>query len=424
MSESISQNALSTVWSRLNPSHIVRGEGSFVFDSSGARYLDFTSGIGVTSTGHCHPKIVAAVQEQAGQLLFGQMNCMLPEQTIRYANALKNVTPDSIDCFFFGNSGSEAVEGAIKLARTATRRTNVIAFEGGFHGRTSLTMALTSSKGVYRAGYQPLPSGIAISPYPYVFRYGWDEAQTVEFCLEQLERVLKTQSMPDETAAILLEPVLGEGGYVPAPFDFVKELRRICDETGILLILDEIQTGFGRTGRMWACERSQVTPDILTMAKGIASGLPMSAIGASPELMAKWKPGSHGGTYGGGSAVGMAAALATLEVIESEKLLENADQQGQYLCDRLKTILTDCPDPKDVRGAGLMIGVELGSGKSAKATLVKRIQQECFQRGLMLLTCGAENNVIRFIPPLNVSREEIDTALETFERSVRVAMSD
>ena len=417
------KEALSDVWGRLNNSIIVRGEGSYILDDQGNRYLDFTSGIGVTATGHCHPQIVGAIESQASQLLFGQMNCMLPEITVRYATALRGKTPDSIETFFFSNSGAEAVEGAVKLARIATGRPNVIAFEGGFHGRTAMTMALTSSKKVYREGFQPLPAGVFFAPFPNSFYYGWTCQETVRFCLGQLERLLQTQSSAEETAAIIIEPVLGEGGFVPAPAEFLLGLREICDRTGILLIVDEIQSGFGRTGKMWAHEHSGISPDILTIAKGIASGLPMSAIGASHELMSRWTPGSHGGTYGGGSAISMAAALATLEVIENEQLIENARVAGSLLKERLELIVTKYSGTVDVRGHGLMVGVELmRDGKPDKPTAIN-IQAECLKNKLLILICGTGGNVLRWLPPLNVSEQEIDIACKTFELALENSVS-
>ncbi len=417
------KEALSDVWGRLNNSIIVRGEGSYILDDQGNRYLDFTSGIGVTATGHCHPQIVGAIESQASQLLFGQMNCMLPEITLRYATALRDKTPDSIETFFFSNSGAEAVEGAVKLARIATGRPNVIAFEGGFHGRTAMTMALTSSKKVYREGFQPLPAGVFFAPFPNSFYYGWSRKETVRFCLGQLERLLQTQSSAEETAAIIIEPVLGEGGFVPAPAEFLLGLREICDRTGILLIVDEIQSGFGRTGKMWAHEHSGISPDILTIAKGIASGLPMSAIGASHELMSRWTPGSHGGTYGGGSAISMAAALATLEVIENEQLIENARVAGSLLKERLELIVTKYSGTVDVRGQGLMVGVELmRDGKPDKATAIN-IQADCLKNKLLILICGTGGNVLRWLPPLNVSEQEIDIACKTFELALENSVS-
>lgn len=421
--ESSLQKLLSPAWGHLNRSPIVRGEGVYVYDTAGHRFIDFTSGIGVTATGHCHPRIVGAIQDQAAQLLFGQINCMIPEQTLRFAEALRTLTPAGLDCFFFSNSGAEAVEGAVKLAKIATGRTNVIAFTGGFHGRTAMTMALTSSKAGYRGGYQPLPAGVFFSPFPYAFRYGWDEEQTVEFCLDELERMFRSQTLPSETAALLIEPVLGEGGFVAAPPRFLSELRRICDQHGILLILDEIQSGFGRCGNFWAHTSSGIVPDILLMAKAIASGMPLSAIAASRQLMEHWSPGSHGGTYGGGSAVGMAAALATLQVIQEENLVDNAQQMGTHLTKRLTSLQQSFPVLADVRGRGLMIGCAFVDHAQPATELVKTLQQACLAEGLMLLSCGTYANVIRWLPPLIVTTEQIDEAIEIFAGALHAAMA-
>ena len=414
--------AISSAWGRLLKTPVVRGNGSWVHDIEGRSYLDFTSGIGVTATGHCHPAVVQAVQQQASELLFGQMNCMLPDKTVEYSRALRDVTPESIETFFFSNSGSEAIEGAVKLAKVATGRPNVIAFQGGFHGRTAMAMALTSSKGIYREGYQPLPSGVFFSSFPNALGDQRESEVAIENSLADLERLLKTQSMPSETAAMLIEPVLGEGGYLPVPPGFLRGLREICDRTGILLIVDEIQSGFARSGSMWAHEPSGIQPDILVMAKGIASGLPMSAIGASKDLMSRWRPGSHGGTYGGGSPLAMAAALATLNVIHDENLIENANREGAYLSACLRDALSCSPHQTDVRGPGLMIGVEFNNETGPDQGFVSALQHECLDRGLMLLTCGIGSNVIRWIPPVNVVRKDIDTALDIFECSINSVM--
>ena len=418
MPDSFEQKLLSPAWGHLNKSPIVRGEGVYVYDAAGTRFMDFTSGIGVTATGHCHPAVVKAIQEQAARLVFGQINCMIPAATLRYADALRSVTPEGLDCFFFANSGAEAVEGAIKLAKMATGRTNVIAFTGGFHGRTAMTMALTSSKGVFRAGYQPLPSGVFFAPYPYAFRFGWGEDQTVQFCISELERMLRSQTLPGETAAVLIEPVLGEGGFVPAPPQFLSHLRSLCNEHGMLLVFDEIQSGFGRTGDFWAHTSSGVTPDILVMAKAIASGMPLSAIAATRELMEHFSPGSHGGTYGGGSAVAMQAAQATLDVIRQENLVDNSRRIGAYLMKRLNALSERFPVLADVRGRGLMVACECVDQGQPATELVKAIQQKCLADGLMLLTCGTYSNVIRWLPPLVVTSEQIDQAVNIFKAAL------
>ncbi|MFN8530253.1 MAG: aminotransferase class III-fold pyridoxal phosphate-dependent enzyme [Anaerolineae bacterium] len=408
---------LSPVWSHMTTMQPVRGEGIYLYDAAGTRYIDFTSGIGVTNTGHCHPSVVKAIQDQAALLLHGQMNIVVPPTVAELGRLLDSVTPEGIDCFFFSNSGAEATEAAVKLARQATRRPNLIVFQGSFHGRTAQTMAMTTSKTVYRSFYAPAPSGIFVTPFPYTYqyavKYGWDEATTIEYCLDQLHKLLKAQTAPEETAAIVMEPVLGEGGYVPAPARFVQEIRALCSEYGILFIADEVQTGFGRTGSMFAIEDSGVTPDIMIMAKGLGSGIPISGIGASRALMEKWQTGSHGGTYGG-NALAAAAACATIHVMQDEDLPGNAARMGERLMDGLSELQSRHPVIGDVRGRGLMVGVEFMQGKEADKATTKAVQKACMDSNLLLLTCGTYENVIRWIPPLVVNESQIDEALSIF----------
>jgi 4-aminobutyrate aminotransferase len=427
----LDNDLISPVWTRYTPIVAERAEGSYVYDQDGTRYLDFTCGIGVTNTGHCHPKVVQAVQEQAATLLHGQVNIIFHAPLLQLAEELRTVVPDELDCFFFSNSGAEAVEGAIKLARHATGRPNVIVFQGSFHGRTALTMALTTSKTIYRVGYQPLPAGVFVAPYPYTYRYGWSPEETEEFCLREVEFLLETQTDPSETAAILVEPVLGEGGYVVPPPGFLKGLRRICDEHDLILIADEVQSGFGRTGKWFAVEHFGVTPDIMVLAKGLASGLPLSGVAARRELMERWIPGSHGGTYGG-NAVACAAAVATIRVIREEGLLENARQTGTWLMEQLRALQAEFPATGsgrrtgigDVRGVGLMIGAEFAASDGSPATdLAKTVGKSCLKRHLLLLTCGPWNNTVRWIPPLNVTREQAEEALAIFEDALVEAMA-
>ena len=410
---------LSPVWSHLTPFTAVRGEGIYLFDSEGNRYTDFTSGIGVTSTGHCHPNVVEAVRRQAGELIFSQVNIAVSRVVTELAAKLRSITPASIDTFFFSNSGAEAVEAAVKLARHATGRSNLIVFQGSFHGRTHQTMAMTTAKTVYRHRYLPLPGGVHVAPFPEGHGHGGNQADRVTYCLQQVELILAGQSAADETAAMIIEPILGEGGYLPAPPEFLRGLRRICDAHGILLIFDEVQTGLGRTGTMFACEHAGVDPDILVMAKGLASGLPLSAIGAGRALMARWETGTHGGTYGGGSAVPLAAALATVETILGEGLVENASRQGERLQAGLHELMRRTPGLSDVRGRGLMVGVEFrdGNGRPDK-TATKAVQKGCLEQGLLLLTCGTFENTIRWIPPLIVTADQIGEAVEIFGRAV------
>ncbi len=405
---------ISPVWSRFTDIVAMRGQGAYLYDQNGDAYLDFTTGIGVTSTGHCHPRVVAAIQEQAARLIHGQVNIVWHPPLIQLAEELSQILPPELDGYFFSNSGAEAVEGALKLARMATGRPNVIVFQGSFHGRTVGTMSLTTSKTIYRAGFQPLMPGVFVAPYPYAYRYGWDPEATSQWCLEELRLLLLTQTAPHETAAILVEPVLGEGGYVVPPPGFLRGLRQIADEHGILLIADEVQSGFGRTGRWFAHEHFDITPDIITIAKGLASGMPISGVIAPLTLMEKWTPGSHGGTYGG-NAVAAAAAVATIQTIRDEHLLDNAQVRGRQLMSGLQALQSDYPVIGDVRGLGLMIGTEFrdADGKPDKAT-AKAVAHACLDRHLMLLTCGPWDNTVRWIPPLVVNEQQVADALDIF----------
>ena len=414
---SVDNQHISPVWSRVTNIIVERGEGAYIFDVNGERYLDFTSGIGVTNTGHCHPRIVAAAKAQVEKIVHAQVNILYHPPLFRLADALREVVPPGLDTFFFSNSGAEAVEGAVKLARHATGRTNVIVFQGSFHGRTNLAMAMTTSKTIYRQKYQPLAAGVFVAPYPYWYRYGWEPEETSQWCLQELWHLLASQTAPDETAAIVVEPVLGEGGYVAPPPSFLPGLREICDEHGILLVADEVQSGFGRTGKFFAVEHFGVVPDVLIMAKGLASGFTLSGLAAPRALMDKWIVGSHGGTYGG-NAVSCAAAEATVRVLQ-DGLVENAAQMGAVLMDGLCEIQRRHPLLGDVRGLGLMVGTEFTHANGSPATdTAKAVIAGCREEKLLLLNCGTYGNVIRWIPPLIVTREQIETALGIFEQAV------
>jgi 4-aminobutyrate aminotransferase len=416
MTESLNQ--LSPVWTHLTQIQPERAEGLYIYDTDGNRYVDFTCGIGVTNTGHCHPRVVQAVKDQAEKLIFGQINIVIPPASVALAKALNEITLPAIDTFFFSNSGAEAVEASVKLARHATGKRNVIVFQGSFHGRTAQTMAMTTSKYIYRHNYQPLPAGVFVTPFPYSYYYGWDEERTTEFCMKQLDLLFHGQTTPEETAAIIIEPVLGEGGYVPAPAGFLQELRKICSEYGILLIADEVQSGFGRTGKFFAFEHADIEPDIIVMAKGLGSGLPISGIGSRRELMKKWKPGSHGGTYGGGSAIAAAAALATIHVIREENLVSNAFERGEQLIMSLRRLQDRFTIIGDVRGLGLMVATEFTRGGNPDKDIAKAVQKACLSRNLLLLTCGTYENIIRWIPPLIVTAEQLQDALEIFTQAL------
>lgn len=406
--------ALSPLLRQATPVRAVRGEGMYLFEEDGRRYLDFTAGIGVTSTGHCHPKVVAAAQEQVGRLIHGQYTTVLHPLLDELAEALTSRLP-GMDSVFFASAGSEAVEAAMRLARHATGRPNIVVFQGGFHGRTMGAASMTTSKLAVRAGLQPLMGGVVIAPFPYAHRYGWDEQSTVDFCLRELDFLLETVSAPRDTAAIFIEPVLGEGGYVPVPSSFMQGLRERCDRHGILLVADEIQTGIGRTGRFWGHEHSGVTADIVTSAKGLASGFPLSACVAASELMAKGWAGSQGGTYGG-NAVACAAALATLVVVEEEGLVDNAATVGQHLLSGCRQLADRHDLIADVRGLGLMIGIELADTDDLDAgPAAQRLLVEAAAEGLMTLTCGTRGQVLRLIPALIVTTEQADEAISILD---------
>jgi len=383
--------------------------GSSVYDVEGRRHLDFTAGIGVVSTGHCHPRVVDAAQQQVGSLIHGQYTTVQHRPLLELTERLTQVLPQHLDTLFFANSGSEAVEAALRLTRQATRRPNIIVFQGGFHGRTVATASMTTSGTRFSAGFSPLMSGVHVAPFPTAYRYGWSEQQATEFALQELDYLFATVTSADEVAAFVVEPVLGEGGYIPGNAEFFAGLRERADRHGILLVMDEIQTGFGRTGKYFGHQHFGVLPDVITFAKGIASGFPLSGIAASEELMSQAWPGSQGGTFGA-NAVACAAAVATIDVIAEEQLVDNAALRGTQLLEGARQRAIDAIG--DVRGLGLMVGSEFtasdGSPDTARA---QAAQQEAARRGLLLLTCGAHMNVVRMIPPLVVTEEEIDEGL-------------
>ncbi|MGY0020142.1 aspartate aminotransferase family protein [Streptomyces sp. YJ-C3] len=398
-----------------------RGEGVHLYGTDGRRYLDFTAGIGVTSTGHCHPRVVAAAQEQVGTLIHGQYTTVMHQPLQRLVDKLGGVLPAGLDSLFFVNSGSEAVEAAMRLARQATGRPNIVVAHGGFHGRTVAAASLTTSGTKIRTGFGPLMAGVAITPFPNAYHYGWDEETATRFALREFDHLLQTVSDPDDTAAILIEPVLGEGGYVPANTAFLQGLRERADRHGILLILDEIQTGVGRTGRFWGHDHFDVRPDVLITAKGLASGFPLSGIAAPADLMNKARPGSQGGTYGG-NAVACAAACATLDVIAEEGLVANAAAMGARLRAGLEDVAAKTAAIGDVRGLGLMLASEFttADGEPDTATAV-RAQQAAADEGLLLLTCGPWGNVVRMIPALVVNENQVDEALRAWGAAVATA---
>ncbi|MCH8497057.1 MAG: aminotransferase class III-fold pyridoxal phosphate-dependent enzyme [Marinobacter sp.] len=396
----------------------VKGEGAYIQDKDGSRYLDFTSGIGVTSTGHCHPKVVAAAQQQVATMIHAQATTVMNPRLIELSEKLGEFTPDHIDAFFFSNAGTEVAEAALRLARHATGRPNMIVFHGGFHGRTMGSLSMTTSSVGLRAGLQPMMGGVVVAPFPHAHHYGWSLDEATDFCLRELDRIFVTYSAPKETAGMLIEPVQGEGGYVPANTRFLQGLRERCDKHGMLLIMDEVQAGFGRTGKFWAHEHFAVKPDLMMMAKGLASGFPISALGGAESLMGQGWPGSQGGTYGG-NAVAAAAAIATIEVIQDEGLVDNAARMGKRLWDGLHALQKDYPEMDNIRGMGLMLGVEMRRDGQPDGDRAGRILKACEKRKLLMLRCGPYQEIVRWLPPLIVTQAQIDEALSIFEEALK-----
>lgn len=413
---------------RLSTEVIESGSGSYVTMSSGRKMLDFTSGIGVTNLGHCHPAVTKAAQEQVGKLVHGQINIAFQKSYIDLVESLVPLMPHkSLDTFFFWNSGAEAVEAAVKLARAATKKQNIIVMQGSYHGRTFGTMAMTRSKTVYGEGFAPLMPGVFSVPFPYCAQCsianhaGKDKYNAENCCMDpvlQLELLLKRESAPTDTAAIFIEPVLGEGGYVPPPPGYLAKLREICDKNNILLVADEVQSGFGRTGKMFAVEHWGVRPDILIMAKGIANGFPLSGIVSRKELMDLQKPGSMGGTYAG-NAVSCAAGVAVAKAFKDEKILENANARGAELKATLDALKADAKTGKmihDVRGLGLMLAVEFAPGKSG--SIGSKVQAKCMEKDMLILTTSIYDT-LRFIPPLNISKEDMAKGCQLLKEAIQ-----
>jgi 4-aminobutyrate aminotransferase len=405
-------NNLSNVWSSLTGLQVVSGKGCWVTTDTGDEYLDFAAGIAVNSTGHSHPKVAKAIADQAQRFIHAQVNVFRHDLLQPLAAKLAELTPGRIDTFFFSNSGAEITEASIKLAKQATKRPNTIVFGGSFHGRTHMAMAMTTSKTVYRAGYAPLPSGIFVAPYPDPLAA--DHDAEVARCLAAFDHLLKTTTAPDETAAVILEPVQGEGGYNPVPAAFIHGIVERCNQHGIMFVADEVQSGFGRTGKMFAVEHFGVEPDIICMAKGIASGFPFSALGTRRELDDQWTTGSHGGTYGG-NAMGCAAALATIEIMQEPGFMENIVARGEQLMAGIKELQREHDVIVDVRGLGIMIGTEFSD-----AARVSAVQKHCLEEGrVILMNAGTYGKCLRWMPPLVVNEDEIEIALAAFAAALK-----
>ncbi|MGY2236799.1 acetyl ornithine aminotransferase family protein [Pseudomonas gingeri] len=419
------QAVVSPSYPRDYPFVMSHGRGAEVWDVDGNRFIDFASGIAVCSTGHSHPKVVEAVKNAADRFLHISSDYWHEEQ-VRLAETLNRLSPFGEPAMtFFCNSGTEAVEGAIKLARYVTGRSRFIGFLGGFHGRTMGSLAFTASKYTQQAGFFPSMPGVTHIPYPNNYRpllAGEDQGKAV---LDYLENVLFQNNVPaHEVAAILLEPIQGEGGYLVPPDGFLEGLRALCDRHGILLIADEVQSGVGRTGKMFACQHWGLQPDIITLAKGLGSGLPIGLVTARKTLMQQWKRGAHGNTYGG-NPLCCAAASATLDLVENG-LMENAAQMGEYLMDRLGQLQARYPDViGQVRGKGLMIGFELITNRATRTpakAFADRLLHNAYRKGLLLLTCGV--STVRLMPPLMIDQHLCDEAIELLDAALAETLND
>jgi len=410
---------------RLSQEVLESGKGSYVTSVEGKKMLDFTSGIGVTNLGHCHPAVTEAAREQVGKIVHAQVNIAFSKPYLDLIESMIPLMPHkSLDTFFFWNSGAEAVEAAIKLARHATKKQNIIVMQGSYHGRTFGTMGMTRSKTIYGEGYAPFMPGVFAVPFPYckqcsIATHSDGKYSFENCCMDpvlQLELLLKRETAPSDTAAIIIEPVLGEGGYVPPPAGYLAKVREICDKHNILLIADEVQSGYGRTGKMFAIEHWGVRPDIIVMAKGIANGFPLSAIASRKELMDLQKPGSMGGTYAG-NAVSCAAAVAVAKAFQDEKILENVNARGAELRGMLEAAGDDPKTAKivyDVRGLGLMLALECTPGKG----YASKIQAKCLEKDMLVLTTSIYDT-LRFIPPLNITKEDMAKGCQIISEAIK-----
>ena len=398
------------------------GVGHRLFDTAGKAYLDFANGIAVTALGHAHPAVSAAIHAQVDRLIGPTGALGYSEPVVRLVDRLAATLPDPIDSIFLLNSGSETIEAALKLARRVTGRPGIIAFRGGFHGRTFGAASVTTSSLNYRTGYEPLLPGVYFAPYPAAYPdFDGDEERASQASLAELDALFASVIAPSMVASILIEPVRGEGGYNPAAPSFLRALRRICDEHGILLIADEVQTGYGRTGRMWAFEHAGIVPDVVCIAKAIANGLPLSAIATRRDLQERWGRGAHGSTFGG-NPVACAAAIAVLDTIEGEGLVANAAARGAELTAGLGRLMAEDERIGDVRGPGLMVGVEMVRDRATKepdGDLATALVARCAELGLLLLSCGLAHQVVRWIAPIDATPTEVSEAVEIFGEALR-----
>jgi 4-aminobutyrate aminotransferase len=394
-----------------------RAEGLWIHTASGRRYADFACGTAVTNLGHNHPAVVAAAHAQLDRFIHS--GCIFRYDTlVEAADRLERITPPEIETFGFANSGAEAVEAAVKLTRKVTGRQGLVVFRGAFHGRTMGAVSYTTSNAKYRDGYHPILGSVFVAPFPHPYRWGLTEEQAVEHCLRELDLMFRHEVSPANIAGFLVEPVQGEGGYYPAPASFLGELRALADRHGIKVIYDEVQTGFGRTAEWFAADHYAAKPDVIALGKGIANGFPLSAYGASAEMMEAWPRGSHGTTFGG-NPVACAAAVAVMDTMGP--LLPHARELSAHAFERFAKLATDHPTIGDVRGLGLMIGVELVRGQDTREQdpdAFGHVHRYCLERDLIVIDCGPDGNVIRFIPPLVTTKGELDWAIDLIDEAL------
>lgn len=414
-------NVMPPVVKRATTMGVTKGEGCYLWSEDGRKILDFASGVAVCNLGHNHPKVVEAAEKQMKELIHGGHNVVYYESYVRLAERLVELTGGDT-MVYFSNSGAEANEGAIKLAKYVTKRPGIIAFRGSFHGRTLATTSLTSSSSAYRKNYEGLLPSVYFAEYPYLYRtpYEMKDGKCPKEYFEQFENIFHTLIDPSMVAAIMMEPVQGEGGYIVPDKEFVQYVREICDKYGILLIFDEVQSGMGRTGKLFAYEHFGVKPDILTSAKGIANGFPLSAVIGKKEIMEQWPAGAHGGTFGG-NPVACAAANAVLDELTDGGMLDNAAEMGDYFKEKLFALQKKYPSViGDVRGLGLMLAMEMvHPDKTPDADITTAIRTKALEKGLLLLGCGTNHNIVRFIAPTIVTEKEIDIAINIIDECLK-----
>jgi len=400
---------------------IESGKGCYLTDINGEKYLDFVQGIAVNALGHCHPKVTAAIIAQTSKLINASVNLVSFPSTLELAKKIAEKSPGKLRSVFFANGGAEATDGALKLAKAYTKRPAIISFKGSFHGRTIGATTVTASNSKYRKYYEPLMGACYFTPYPSkdLCPAGFDEKQRTQYCLDELQSLFDYIVAPDTVAAILMEPIQGEGGYVVPTKEFVQGIRDICTKHGILLIFDEIQAGYGRTGKLFASENFGVIPDIMTLGKAIAGGLPMSAIVSTPEIMSEWHAGMHGTTFGG-NPIAAAAGLAVLKEFEDADILKGCNEKGAYLKGKLIALQKKYPVISDVRGLGLMLAIELRNADGTPAgDKLEKLRDICFEHKMLTLSCGVHGNCMRFATPLNIELAEIDEGLSILEIALK-----